>query len=69
MGESTRPPLKVRFDRRVRLEFRGDTITPDAGLLAASHLHSELPASGGRAACQSDGHCPLGSTAPVDGGG
>lgn len=42
MGESTKPPLKVRFDRRVRLEFRGATITSDAGLLAARELDEAL---------------------------
>jgi hypothetical protein len=41
MGESTNP-LKVRFDRRVRLEFRGATITSDAGLLAARELDEAL---------------------------
>jgi hypothetical protein len=38
MGESKIPALKVRFDRRVRLEFRGATITSNAGLLAARVL-------------------------------
>jgi hypothetical protein len=42
MGESTKPALKVRFDRRVRLEFRGATITSDAGLLAARELDEDL---------------------------
>ena len=42
MGESTKPPLKVQFDRRVRLEFRGATITSDAGLLAARELDEAL---------------------------
>ncbi len=42
MGESTKPPLKLRFDRRVRLEFRGATITSDAGLLAARELDEAL---------------------------
>lgn len=41
MGESTNP-LKVQFDRRVRLEFRGATITSDAGLLAARELDGAL---------------------------
>jgi hypothetical protein len=34
MGEMADPAIKMRFDRRVRLEFRGATITSDAGLLA-----------------------------------
>ena len=41
MGESTNS-LKVQFDRRVRLEFRGATITSDAGLLAARELDEAL---------------------------
>ena len=42
MGESTKPPLKVRFDRRVHLEVRGATITSDAGLLACRELDDAL---------------------------
>ena len=34
MGESTNPRAKLRFDRRIRIEFHGATITSDAGLLA-----------------------------------
>ena len=30
MGESTNPRGKLRFDRRIRLEFHGATITSDA---------------------------------------
>lgn len=41
-SESTRPALKVRFDRWVRLEFRDATITSDAGLLAARELDEVL---------------------------
>ena len=42
MGESSDTPLKLQFDRRVRLDFRGPTITSDAGLLACPELDAAL---------------------------
>jgi hypothetical protein len=44
MVDSTKPPLKVRFDRRVQLEFRGATIIsdPDLSGLAARELDEAL---------------------------
>lgn len=42
MGEKTQNALKLRFDRRLRLEFHGARITSDAGLLACRELDGVL---------------------------
>jgi hypothetical protein len=42
MGEKTREALKLRFDKRLRLEFHGARITSDAGLLACRELDEAL---------------------------
>ena len=42
MGEAKKWALKVRFDRRLRLEFHGTRITSDAGLLACRELDDAL---------------------------
>ncbi|HZA25716.1 MAG TPA: IS1380 family transposase, partial [Dehalococcoidia bacterium] len=42
MGEMADPAIKMKFDGRVRPEFRGATITSDAGLLAVRELDEAL---------------------------
>jgi len=42
MGEKTKETLKLRFDKRLRLEFHGARITSDAGLLAFRELDGAL---------------------------
>ena len=42
MGEAKKGALKIRFDRRLRLDFHGARITSDAGLLACRELDDAL---------------------------
>ena len=41
-GEANTLPLRVDFHRRLKLEFHGSRITPDAGLLAYRELDDAL---------------------------
>ena len=42
MGDRQNDPLRVDFDRQIKLEFHGSTVTSDAGLLTDRELDDAL---------------------------
>lgn len=42
MGDRQNNPIRVDFDREIKLEFHGSTVTSDAGLLAFWELDDAL---------------------------
>ena len=42
MGDATSDPIQLSFNSQLRVEFRGATVTSDAGLLLPRELDEQL---------------------------
>src|SRR5438046_2525814 len=56
-GEAEGSGLRVAFDRRLKLEFHGATVTYDAGLLAFRELDDARPDGAGSRGARRSPHC------------